>query len=124
MRRLLVSAGLALARRLLGRGRADHARGLPPDGHLGHLHQGAAQRPGDHQRHPGQAGAGRIRSLIARVGLATSKDIVARVTFDEQPSVTNQQKRKFRDQIDAFVKGVQPRPTPTSPVACCRRSST
>ena len=30
------------------------------------------------------------------------------MTFDERPSVTNQQKRKFRDQIDAFVKGVQP----------------
>ena len=38
----------------------------------------------------------------------SEKDIVARVTFDERPSVTNQQKRKFRDQIDAFVKSVKP----------------
>jgi hypothetical protein len=47
---------------------------------------------------------------VARVdtGSFSEKDIVARVTFDERPSVTNQQKRKFRDQIDAFVKGVKP----------------
>jgi hypothetical protein len=30
------------------------------------------------------------------------------VTFDERPSVTNQQKRKFRDEVDAFVKSVKP----------------
>jgi len=47
---------------------------------------------------------------VARVdtGSFSEKDIVARVTFDERPSVTNQQKRRFRDQIDAFVKGVKP----------------
>jgi hypothetical protein len=47
---------------------------------------------------------------VARVdtGSFSEKDIVARVTFDERPSVTNQQKRKFRDQIDSFVKSVQP----------------
>jgi hypothetical protein len=47
---------------------------------------------------------------VARVdtGSFSQKDIVARVTFDERPSVTNQQKRKFRDQVDAFVKGVTP----------------
>ena len=47
---------------------------------------------------------------VARVdtGSFSEKDIVARVTFDERPSVTNQQKRKFRDQIDNFVKTVQP----------------
>ena len=40
---------------------------------------------------------------VARVdtGSFSEKDIVARVTFDERPSVTNQQKRKFRDQVDA-----------------------
>jgi hypothetical protein len=47
---------------------------------------------------------------VARVdtGSFSEQDIVARVTFDERPSVTNQQKRKFRDQIDAFVKKVEP----------------
>jgi len=47
---------------------------------------------------------------VARVdtGSFSEKDIVARVTFDERPSVTNQQKRKFRDQVDAFVKNVKP----------------
>jgi hypothetical protein len=47
---------------------------------------------------------------VARVdtGSFSEKDMVARVTFDERPSMTNQQKRKFRDQIDAFVKSVQP----------------
>jgi hypothetical protein len=47
---------------------------------------------------------------VARVDTAsfTEKNIVARVTFDERPSVANQQKRKFREQIDAFVKGVKP----------------
>ena len=47
---------------------------------------------------------------VARVdtGSFSEKDIVARVTFDERPSMTNQQKRKFRDQIDAFVRTVKP----------------
>jgi Prokaryotic membrane lipoprotein lipid attachment site len=47
---------------------------------------------------------------VARVdtGSFSEKDLIARVTFDERPSMTNQQKRKFRDQIDAFVKSVTP----------------
>jgi hypothetical protein len=47
---------------------------------------------------------------VARVDTAsfTEKNIVARVTFDERPSVTNQQKRNFRDAVDAFVRGVKP----------------
>ncbi len=47
---------------------------------------------------------------VARVdtGSFSEKDMVARVTFDERPSMTNQQKRKFRDQVDAFVKSVKP----------------
>lgn len=47
---------------------------------------------------------------VARVdtGSFSEKDIVARVTFDERPSITNQQKRKFREQVDAFVKRVKP----------------
>jgi hypothetical protein len=45
---------------------------------------------------------------VARVdtGSFSERDIVARVTFDERPSMTNQQKRKFREQIDSFVRGV------------------
>jgi hypothetical protein len=47
---------------------------------------------------------------VARVdtGSFSEKDMIARVTFDERPSMTNQQKRKFRDQVDAFVKSVKP----------------
>jgi hypothetical protein len=47
---------------------------------------------------------------VARVDTAsfTEKNIIARVTFDERPSVTNQQKRNFRQTIDAFVRGVKP----------------
>jgi hypothetical protein len=47
---------------------------------------------------------------VARVdtGSFSEKDLIARVTFDERPSVTNQQKRRFREQVDAFVKSVKP----------------
>jgi hypothetical protein len=47
---------------------------------------------------------------VARVdtGSFSERDIVARVTFDERPSMTNQQKRKFREEIDQFVRGVAP----------------
>jgi len=47
---------------------------------------------------------------VARVdtGSFSEKDIIARVTFDERPSMTNQQKRKFRDSVDAFVRSVRP----------------
>ena len=41
-------------------------------------------------------------------GSFSEKDIVARVTFDERPSATNQQKRKFREEIDRFVRRVTP----------------
>lgn len=37
----------------------------------------------------------------------TEKDIVARVTFDERPSYSNQQKRAFRESLDGFVKQVR-----------------
>jgi hypothetical protein len=49
---------------------------------------------------------------VARVdtGSFSERDIVARVTFDERPSMTNQQKRKFREQIDSFVRGVTAAP--------------
>src|SRR5712692_1634066 len=36
----------------------------------------------------------------------SEKDIIAKVTFDNQPSRANVQKRAFREQIDAFVKTV------------------
>ena len=47
---------------------------------------------------------------VARVdtGSFSEKDIVAKVTFDDRPSMANRQKLKFRDDIDRFVKNVQP----------------
>lgn len=47
---------------------------------------------------------------VARVdtGSFSEKDIIAKVTFDDRPSMANRQKLKFRDDIDRFVKGVQP----------------
>jgi hypothetical protein len=47
---------------------------------------------------------------VARIdtGSFSERDIVARITFDDRPSMTNQQKRKFRDLIDEFVGSVTP----------------
>ncbi len=47
---------------------------------------------------------------VARVdtGSFSEKDIVAKVTFDDRPSMANRQKMKFRDDIDHFVKTVKP----------------
>jgi VCBS repeat-containing protein len=49
---------------------------------------------------------------VARIdtGSFTQKDIVAKVTFDDRPSVANQQKRQFREAVDRFVKHVKPAP--------------
>ncbi|NOZ38118.1 MAG: VWA domain-containing protein [Gammaproteobacteria bacterium] len=46
---------------------------------------------------------------VARVdtGSFSEKDIIARVTFDDRPSMANQQKRQFRDKIARFVKNVK-----------------
>ena len=46
---------------------------------------------------------------VARVdtGSFSEKDIVAKVTFQDRPSMTNQQKRVFREKIDKFVKVVK-----------------
>ena len=46
---------------------------------------------------------------VARVdtGSFSEKDIVAKVTFNDRPSMANHQKREFRDKIDKFVKGVK-----------------
>ena len=38
----------------------------------------------------------------------SEKDIIAKVTFDNQPSRANIQKRAFKDKIDAFVKRKPP----------------
>ncbi len=47
---------------------------------------------------------------VARIdtGSFSEKDIVAKMTFDTRPSAANQQKRKFREKIDSFVKSVKP----------------
>ena len=46
---------------------------------------------------------------VARVdtGSFSEKDIVSKVTFQDRPSMTNQQKRVFREKIDKFVKAVK-----------------
>jgi len=46
---------------------------------------------------------------VARVdtGSFSEKDIVAKVNFDDRPSMANRQKRDFRDKIDQFVKSVK-----------------
>ncbi len=43
---------------------------------------------------------------VARIdtGSFSEKDIVAKITFDDRPSMANQQKRKFRQLIDDFVR--------------------
>lgn len=45
---------------------------------------------------------------IARIdsGSFTEKNIIAKVTFDDRPSVTNDQKRLFQNQVSHYVKGV------------------
>jgi hypothetical protein len=47
---------------------------------------------------------------VARVDTASfsEKDIVAKMLFDDRPSVANQQKRRFKEEIDSFVRGVAP----------------
>jgi hypothetical protein len=47
---------------------------------------------------------------VARIdtGSFSEKDIIAKMTFDTRPSAANQQKRKFREKIDNFVKNVKP----------------
>lgn len=49
---------------------------------------------------------------VARIdsGSFSEKDIIAKVTFDKRPSMTNTQKRVFRDKIDAFIKSVKASP--------------
>lgn len=46
---------------------------------------------------------------VARVdtGSFSEKDIVAKVTFQDRPSMANQQKRVFREKINKFIKKVR-----------------
>ena len=45
---------------------------------------------------------------IARIdsGSFNEKDIISKATFDSRPSVTNKQKRAFKQQVDNFVSGI------------------
>jgi hypothetical protein len=47
---------------------------------------------------------------VARIdtGSFSEKDIIAKVTFDDRPSMANHQKRLFKEQVDKFVKHVVP----------------
>lgn len=46
---------------------------------------------------------------VARIdtGSFSEKDIIKKVTFDRRPSVSNQQKRVFREKTDAFISSVR-----------------
>jgi hypothetical protein len=46
---------------------------------------------------------------VARIDSASfsEKDIIAKMTFDRRPSVTNQQKRLFKQKVDKFVATVK-----------------
>ena len=46
---------------------------------------------------------------VARIdtGSFSEKDIIKKVTFDGRPSVSNQQKRVFREEVDAFISSVK-----------------
>jgi hypothetical protein len=47
--------------------------------------------------------------VVARIdsGSFSEKDIVAKVTFDARPSVSNNQKKMFAETVDKFVKSVR-----------------
>jgi hypothetical protein len=49
---------------------------------------------------------------VARIdtGSFSEKDIISKVTFDERPSVANNQKRAFMQQVESFVTTVQGSP--------------
>jgi len=48
--------------------------------------------------------------VVARIdtGSFSEKDIVQKQTFEDRPSMANQQKRNFRDNIDKFIKTIKP----------------
>lgn len=41
-------------------------------------------------------------------GSFSEKDIIAKMTFDDRPSIANKQKRHFREMINQFVRAVKP----------------
>jgi hypothetical protein len=41
-------------------------------------------------------------------GSFSEKDIIAKMTFDDRPSIANKQKRQFREVVNQFVKKVKP----------------
>ncbi len=41
-------------------------------------------------------------------GSFSEKDIIAKMTFDDRPSIANKQKRRFREMINQFVRAVRP----------------
>ena len=47
---------------------------------------------------------------VARIdtGSFSERDIVAKVSFDDRPSMANHQKRLFKEEIDKFVRTVRP----------------
>ena len=47
---------------------------------------------------------------VARIdtGSFSEKDIIAKVTLDDRPSVANQQKRQFQAEVAAFIKKIKP----------------
>ncbi|MFA9460692.1 VWA domain-containing protein [Thiohalorhabdus methylotrophus] len=47
---------------------------------------------------------------VARIdtGSFSEKDIIARTSFEDRPSVANQQKRRFRDKVGKFIDNVEP----------------
>ena len=49
---------------------------------------------------------------VARIdtGSFSEKDIVAKASFDDRPSMINRQKRMFAEEVSAFVSGVQSSP--------------
>ncbi len=50
--------------------------------------------------------------VVARIdtGSFSEKDIIAKATFDERPSVANNQKRAFMKAVDNFISGVETSP--------------
>ena len=48
--------------------------------------------------------------IVAKIDSAsfTEKDVIGKVTFDDRPSVANEQKRAFRTRLDDFLKNRRP----------------
>ncbi len=46
---------------------------------------------------------------VARIdtGSFSEKDIVVKITFDKRPSISNNQKRRFKEKIEAFIASVK-----------------